>query len=183
MAMFERFEPAARLALVTARSEARQAGQRKVLSEHVLLGLLTGPGLAADALTAAGLHLAELRSGLPRGGNPAAADGLDADALASVGIDLDAVRRATDAAFGRGALDLVPPAGRKLLPMGDDAREMLVRAVRESQRTGQRQISSGHMLIGILDQKHNGALTLLTKAGADVTELRADVVRRIAAAA
>jgi hypothetical protein len=39
------------------------------------------------------------------------------------------------------------------------------------------------MLIGILDQKSNGALSLLAEAGADVAALRADVVRRMAEAA
>jgi hypothetical protein len=181
--MLERFEPAARRALVSARNAASQAGQRKIRSEHVLLGLLTEPGLASATLTAAGLNPADVRSRLRHGGHIATAGGLDAEALASLGIDLDAVRRATDAAFGPGALDLVPPAGRKLLPMADDTREILVRSVREAQRTGQRQISSGHMLIGILDQKRNGALTLLAEAGADVAALRADVRRRMAEAA
>jgi ATP-dependent Clp protease ATP-binding subunit ClpA len=181
--MLERFEPAARKALVSARSAASQAGQRKIRSEHVLLGLLTEPGPAAEALTAAGLRPADVRSRLPRGGHIEAAGGLDAAALASLGIDLDAVRRATDAAFGPGALDLVAPAGRKLQPMAEDTRELLIRAVREAQRTGQRQISAGHMLIGILDQKSNSALTLLAEAGADVPALRADVQRRMAEAA
>jgi hypothetical protein len=35
------------------------------------------------------------------------------------------------------------------------------------------------MLIGILDQKRNGALTVLTQAGADLGALRADVLQRI----
>jgi ATP-dependent Clp protease ATP-binding subunit ClpA len=180
--MLERFEPAARLALVDARNEAGQAGQRKVRSEHVLLGLLTEPGMAAETLTAAGIELADLRSRIPRGGNGVVPPALDAEALASLGIDLDAVRRATDAAFGRGALDLIPPAGRKLLPMADDAREMLIRAVREAHRSGKRTITSGHMLVGILDQQRNGALTLLTAAGADVTALRTDIRQRLAQA-
>jgi ATP-dependent Clp protease ATP-binding subunit ClpA len=181
--MFERFEPAARQAVISARSEAAQAGQRKVSSEHVLLGLFAEPGVAADTLAAAGLQAAELRSRIPRGSHIAEAGGLDAEALASLGIDLDAVRRVTDAAFGRGALDLAPPSGRKLMPIADDAREILIRAVREAQRTGCRQISSGHMLIGILDQESNCALTLLAEVGVDVAALRSDVARRLAAAA
>jgi hypothetical protein len=40
---------------------------------------------------------------------------------------------------------------------------------------------SGHMLIGILDQRCNGALTVLSRAGADIQALRADVLRRITA--
>lgn len=178
--MFERFEPAARQAFVAARTEAGRAGQDRIRSEHVLLGLLTEPGPAADALTAAGLDLEDLRRRIPRGHHEAPV-GLDADALSLLGIDLDAVRRATDAAFGPGALDRVAVPGRPRLPVADDAKQTLVRAVRYAEKLGQRRISSGHLLIGIIDQPRNGALTVLTQAGADVSALRADVMRRVAA--
>lgn len=176
--MFERFEPAARQAFVDARNEAGRAGQDKIRSEHVLLGLLAEPGKAADAMTAAGLTLPDLRARVARGKHETPA-GLDSDALASLGIDLDTVRRATDAAFGPGALDRAPVPGRKRLPIADDAKQTLVGALRQAERLGQRQITSGHMLIAIIDQPRNGALTLLADVGADVSALRADVLRRI----
>lgn len=178
--MFERFEPTARQAFVDARDEARRAGRDRIGSEHVLLGLLAEPGAAADALTAAGLDLESLRARVPRGSHEAPA-GLDADGLAILGIDLDAVRRATDAAFGPGALDRAAVPGLSRLPVADDAKAGLVQAVRQAQQLGQRQISSGHMLLGIIDQRRSGALTLLTQAGVDIAALRADVVRRITA--
>ncbi len=165
---------------VDARQEADQAGQDEIRSEHVLIGLLREPGPAADALTAAGLELAALRARLPRGDHDAP-DGLDADALSTLGIDLDAVRRATDAAFGPGALDRAGVPGRRRLPFADDTRRSLAGAVRQAQQLSQRSISSGHMLIGILDERRNGALTLLTGAGADIAALRADVLARIMA--
>jgi ATP-dependent Clp protease ATP-binding subunit ClpA len=177
--VFERFEPAARQAFVDAREEASRTGQDAVRSEHVLIGLLREPGPAADALTAAGLELAALRARLPRGDD--APTELDAAALSTLGIDLDAVRRATDAAFGPGALDRVAVSGRRRLPVADDAKRSLAGAVRQAQQLSQRSISSGHMLIGILDQRRNGALTMLTQAGADVAALRADVLNRIVA--
>jgi ATP-dependent Clp protease ATP-binding subunit ClpA len=179
--MFERFEPAARQAFVDARNEAGRAGQDKIRSEHVLLGLLAEPGNAADALTAAGLTLTDLRARVARGHETPV--GLDADALASLGIDLDTVRRATDAAFGPGALDRARVPGRKRLPIADDAKQTLVGALRQAERLGQRQITSGHMLIAIIDQPRNGALRLLADAGADVSALRADVLRRIGGSA
>jgi ATP-dependent Clp protease ATP-binding subunit ClpA len=176
--MFERFDPAARRACVDARTEAARAGQDKIRAEHILLGLLAEPGPAADALTQAGLELADLRARIPRG-HDAPVPELDPDALASLGIDLDAVRRATDAAFGPGALDRAPVAGRRRLPFADDAKQTLVGAVKQAQRSGQRTISSGHLLIGILDQQGNGAVAVLKKSGADVAALHADVMRRI----
>ena len=179
--MFEKFEPTARQAFLDARDEARRAGQDRVGSEHVLLGLLTEPGTAADALTAAGLDTESLRAHLPRGSHEAPA-GLDADGLAILGIDLDAVRRATDAAFGPGALDRVTVPGQRRLPLGDDVKAGLAQAVRQAQQLGQRQISSGHMLLCIIDQRRNAALTVLTHAGIDIAALRADVLQRITAA-
>jgi ATP-dependent Clp protease ATP-binding subunit ClpA len=180
--VFEKFEPAARQAFLDARAEASRAGQDEIRSEHVLLGLLAEPGPAADALAAAGLDLAALRARLPRG-EYEAPGGMDADALSTLGIDLDAVRRATDAAFGPGALDRVAVPGRSRLPIADDARQTLAQALRQAKRLGQHRISSGHMLIGILDQPRNGALTVLTQAGTDIAALRADVLRRILATA
>jgi ATP-dependent Clp protease ATP-binding subunit ClpA len=179
--VFEKFEPTARQAFFDARDEARRAGQDRVGSEHVLLGLLAEPGAAADALTAAGLDLESLRDRVPRGSHEAPA-GLDAEGLATLGIDLDAVRRATDAAFGPGALDRAAVPGSSRLPIADDARAGLAQAVRQAQQLGQRDISSGHMLLGLIDQRRNAALTLLTQAGIDIAALRADVLRRITAA-
>jgi len=180
--MFERFQPAARQAVVDARAEAGRAGQDKIRCEHMLLGLLAEPGPAADALTAAGLELADLRGRIPRGKYQASA-ALDAEALASLGIDLDAVRRATDAAFGPGALDRVATRTRRRLPFSDDARQSLARALHAAVALHQREISSGHMLIGIIDQQRNEALAVLAEAGVDIASLRADVLRRITEAA
>jgi ATP-dependent Clp protease ATP-binding subunit ClpA len=180
--MFERFEPAARQAFLDARQEAHLAGQHKVRSEHLLLGLLREPGLAAELLIAAGLDPDSLRSRLPRGRHDLPA-GLDADALSTLGIDLDAVRRATDAAFGPGALDLTPVPGGSGLRAADDTRQALSGAVRQAHAQGQREISSGHLLLGILDQKSNGALAILTATGTDIPALRADTKARLTAAA
>jgi len=178
--MFERFALAARQAVVDARQEAGWAGQDQIRSEHILVGLLRQPGPAADALSAAGLDLDSLRTRLPRAtGRP---DDLDGDALATLGIDLDAVRRATDASFGPGALDRAR-RGRARMPFAADARQSLARAVRHAQQLSSPEISSGHLLLGIIEQTHNGALSVLTDAGADVPALRADVQRRIGMAA
>ena len=56
LTMFEQFEPSARWALADARVEARRAGQDRISSEHVLLGLLAQPGPAADALVGVEPH-------------------------------------------------------------------------------------------------------------------------------
>jgi ATP-dependent Clp protease ATP-binding subunit ClpA len=180
--MLERFEPDARQALADARQEASWAGQDKIRSEHMLLGLLREPGPAADALAAAGLDEQAVRRQVPRGGCYLTGE-LDAEALATLGIDLDAVRRATDAAFGPGALDRAPVAGRPRPAFADEARKTLVGAIRQAQHEHRRTISSAHLLLGILDQPRSGALTVLKKTGTDIPALRADVLARLAAPA
>ena len=92
------------------------------------------------------------------------------------------------AAFGRGALDRAarpPRTGRT--PGGPhltaEVKKSLQLALRGTVGMRQRQITSGHLLIGIIDQKDNAALRLLADAGADAGALRADVLARITAAA
>jgi ATP-dependent Clp protease ATP-binding subunit ClpA len=133
--MLERFSAAARQAVADARTEAGRAGQDRVGTEHLLLGLISEPGTAADALTAAGLSPDQLRARLPRGANAADRD-LDGGALASMGIDLDSVRRAAEATFGPGALDRARLPGRKRLTWSDEAKQSLAGAARHAQRLG-----------------------------------------------
>jgi ATP-dependent Clp protease ATP-binding subunit ClpA len=183
--VFERFHQDARRVVERARHEAALAGQGQIGCEHLLLGLLAEPGLAAAALTAAGLDLPALRDRLPRP-SQAQPDPLDAEALASVGIDLDQVRRAAEARFGPGALGRAGPAqarrpGRMRFSM--DAKKALELAVRAAVVRRHREITGAHLLIGIIDQGHNGALDLLAGTGADAATLRADLLRRLDAAA
>jgi ATP-dependent Clp protease ATP-binding subunit ClpA len=189
--MFEGFSQAARQAVVVARSEAVRTGQPAIGCEHLLLALLSEQQAAAgQALAAAGLDLDNLRARVAAEKTATDGDGdpLDAEALASLGIDLDTVRRAADAAFGRGALDRVAPGpstgrGRGRKRMTAEAKKSLQLALQSAVALRQRQITTGHLLIGIIDQKDNAALRLLADAGADAGALRADVLARIAAAA
>jgi ATP-dependent Clp protease ATP-binding subunit ClpA len=185
--MFERFSSEARNAVIRAWDEAVGAGHDHVGCEHLLLGLIAGRGAAAGVLTAAGLEITGLRARLP--GGPAGGSGpLDADALASVGIDLDAVRRATEATFGPGALDQGRPRrrGGRLTSHGTppdrDFKKSLELGHRATVRLRQPAVTTGHLLIGLIDQADNAALDLLATAGADPAALRADVIARLAAA-
>jgi ATP-dependent Clp protease ATP-binding subunit ClpA len=180
--MLERFHPSARAAVVQARAEARSAGQNQMTSAHLLIGLLAQPGEAADALTEAGATLEDLRARIPR--SPAApADELDGEALAFVGIDLDAVRQATDAAFGPGALDHTRSRRSGRIAPTNDFKKPLELSLYAARSFGQHAIAPGHLLIGILDQKRGEGVSLLAKGGVDVAALRADMVRRLSAAA
>jgi ATP-dependent Clp protease ATP-binding subunit ClpA len=181
--MFERFTAQARQAVHLALSEAKGLGADRIGTEHLLLGLAHArSGPAADALRAAGLDAAKLRpltAARPEG-TP-----LDADALAVLGIDLDQVRRAAEAAFGPGALDRpARPAGsRTRFRMTQDAKDAMAAGLRVAQGRHDREFTSGHLLAGLIDQGDNEALRLLAAADVDPAALRADVMRRMAEAA
>jgi ATP-dependent Clp protease ATP-binding subunit ClpA len=183
--VFERFTSQARQAVHLAVAEARAMGADRIGAEHMLLGLAHGPaGPAAGALAAAGLDLTRIRA-LAAAAQPAHQP-LDADSLAMLGIDLDQVKRAAEAAFGPGALDrpAAPRRGRTVpARMTRESKEALACALSLAKRGHENDLSAGHLLVGIIDQGDNGALRLLAAAGADPAALRADTLRRMTAAA
>jgi ATP-dependent Clp protease ATP-binding subunit ClpA len=184
--MFERFDEDARSAVVHAKSEAIRTGQAQVGTEQLLVGLAAGPGLAARALAAAGADVAALRRLIPAGGGPSQLEPLDAEALASIGIDLDTVSRATDAAFGPGSLTRTRTRRRvrrrrgSSPGMADATKAALTLALHAALRLGHNHISSGHVLLGVLDQPASPAVGALRAAGVDIAALRAQVTRELA---
>ncbi len=186
--MFERFSAQARETVAQAREQAHLLHHGYIGCEHLLLALSGGRGTpAAGALAAFGLDTAALREGVIGVVGPADA-GLDAGALASLGIDLDVVRRVTEASFGRGALDRGrhqrgrPCAGGPL-PFTPRAKKALQLALRAAVRSGDREISTGHLLLGVIEQRDNAALRVLKAAGVPAGALRQEVADRVASAA
>jgi ATP-dependent Clp protease ATP-binding subunit ClpA len=186
--MFERFTTQARQAVAAAREQAHLLHHGYIGCEHLLLALSDGHDTAAaDALAAFGLDTATLRERVIDVAGPGGA-GLDADALASLGIDLDAVRRITEDSFGRGALDRGPhqrgrPISGGRIPFTPNAKKALELALRAAARSGDREISAGHLLLGVIDQRDNGALRVLKAAGVPAGALRQEVAERMASAA
>jgi Clp amino terminal domain, pathogenicity island component len=94
--------------LELARAEAEGFGHRYLGPEHLVLGMLNdGRGGAVRVLEAFGVELAAARAELGRLAGRGVVPGprpSDAELLGSLGIDLEAVRRRTEAAFGGVAL-------------------------------------------------------------------------------
>lgn len=167
-------------------------GHQYIGCEHLLLGLADGGGpaadaVAADALAAFGARRERLRA-LVAAEVGLGDDPLDADALASLGIDLDAVRRATEASFGRGALERgrLPGCGPRRsghIPFTPRAKKSLELALRAAVNLRHNTLTSGHLLLGIIDQGSNAALLILRQSGVPVDALRQDVTDRLTAAA
>jgi ATP-dependent Clp protease ATP-binding subunit ClpA len=172
--MFERFTEEARQVVVRAQEEARRLRSSHIGTEHVLLGLLD-----QDTPTAAVLA----RHGLTRESTVAAiraftsAEGLDAAALGTVGIDLDAVRDSVEAAFGPGALDV--PRGRREakghIPFTPRAKKVLELSLREALALKSKSIADGHIALGLIREGEGLAMKVVHDRGIDAGTLREEI--------
>jgi Clp amino terminal domain, pathogenicity island component len=128
--MFERFTDSARHLVVQAQHEARRLGHNYIGCEHLLLAAAGLAEPAGAALRDQGITPERVEAEIVRTiGRGQAADpdgraadpagrgdplhGLDREALASIGIDLDVVRARLEAAFGPDALDRAVLAHRR----------------------------------------------------------------------
>ncbi|MDN5932774.1 MAG: hypothetical protein L0I24_17195 [Pseudonocardia sp.] len=172
--MFERFTDKAREVVVLAQEEARDRRAATVRAEHLLIALYRVPGnlaltvLEAHSVDADGVRadVDSLRDGL----GPA-----DAEALATLGIDLDEVRRQVEDAFGEGALDR-GRAGRSRwlsghIPFDRGAKKVLELALREALRMKHDYIGCEHVLLGLLNSG-GSAQTILVARGARLDSAR-----------
>ena len=109
--MFERFTDGARHVVAQAQHDARRLGHNHIGCEHLLLAAAEAGEPAGAVLRDQGVTPerveAEILRAIGRGpGGPAdPLRGLDREALAAIGIDLDVVRARIEAAFGPDALD------------------------------------------------------------------------------
>jgi hypothetical protein len=112
--------------LKSATEEAGRRGDRRIGTDHLLIGLLYDADSPAAATL--GLSLADAR---------AARDGLDLAALEAVGVKVAAVGEPPPVAFGR-----------RLPPLTSGARAVLERAISDARlrRTGR--VGPGHFLLG-----------------------------------
>jgi len=106
--MFERFTQEARDLVALASEHARRLGHRYVGGEHLLLATVTAGQPASAVLRAHGVTPDLVEEEIVRrvglGAGAGLFGGLDKDALATVGIDVDAVRARIEASFGPQAL-------------------------------------------------------------------------------
>jgi ATP-dependent Clp protease ATP-binding subunit ClpA len=174
--VFERFTKDARAVVTAAQVAAREAGADRIGTGHLLLGCAVTEGVAAAALAEVGVTEDRLRAALRE--NPATG-GLDADALATIGVDLDAVVARADEVFGPGAL-LDPHRGRTRgsLRFSPASRKALQIALREARHGGDRGIDAGHLLVAFLRMPESTACEVLGRCDVTAAALRAAVRRR-----
>jgi ATP-dependent Clp protease ATP-binding subunit ClpA len=148
--VFEQFTVGARTAVSRAVDEARLRGDRRIGTEHLLLGILHEPRSAATR--ALGIDLKAARTAL---------DVLDQSALTAIGIHIHGVERPAIPAF------------RKRAPFTSAARSAIPRAVAEAKKAGSRRISPEHLLLAILDSEEpDPAAEVLEQLGIDRPAIR-----------
>jgi hypothetical protein len=101
--MFERFTGDARTVVIHAQQHARRLGHRHIGCEHLLLALVAVDAPAGAVLRGHGLAPERVEEEIVRriglGAAAALFADLDRDALAAIGVDLDAVRARIEASF------------------------------------------------------------------------------------
>jgi hypothetical protein len=112
--MFERFTGTARHVVVQAQQDARRLGHNYIGCEHLLLATAAaaepaGAVLRDQGVTPERIEAAILRT-VGRGQTADPLGGIDRQALAFIGIDLDVVRARIEEAFGPDALTRAVPA-------------------------------------------------------------------------
>ena len=197
--MFERFTTEARQVVLGAVLVAQEQGSPSTGTGQLLVSLAADDGPAGRALADAGVTGDRLRALLESRRDLVDGAVVDPAALASIGIDVDEVRRAIEATFGPGALAgrgnrrrrwfrrgrlggrrEERPGGHR--PFTREAKEALERSLREALARRDRHIGSEHVLLGLIGPAGappaSAASGLLTALGVDRAALRAALPSR-----
>jgi ATP-dependent Clp protease ATP-binding subunit ClpA len=174
--MFERFTDKARQVVVGAQAETRERGADEIRTEHLLAALFRVPdNLAITVLAAFSIdrdvvlgEIERLRSAPPR---------IDAEALSTLGIDLEEVRRQVEEAFGPGALDRTRAAhgpGPRFghIPFARSAKKSLELSLREAIHLKHNYIGTEHLLLGLLHCEDGAAHHILSGRGMELAPAR-----------
>ncbi|GEL26660.1 Clp protease [Pseudonocardia sulfidoxydans NBRC 16205] len=179
--MFERFTTGARRAVVTAQEEARDRRASAIRTEHLLLGLYSVPdSLALRLLAERGIDRAEIVAdvdalGVDLTGEPSA------EALATLGIDLDEVRRQAEEAFGPGALERTRAGRRQRERRGGHmafhatAKKAMELSLREALRLKHGHIGTEHLLLALLHPGMGAGHDVLARRGITLDDMRVAV--------
>jgi len=139
---FEKFTERARKVLRLAQEEAQRFQHNYIGTEHLMLGLV--------------------REG----------EGVAAKVLASLGVDLEQVRRAVEDIIGRGDRIVLGEFG--LTPR---AKKVIEMAVDEARRLNHHYIGTEHLLLGLVGEGEGIAAGVLESLGVDLEKVRTQTIR------
>jgi ATP-dependent Clp protease ATP-binding subunit ClpA len=188
-----------RLVVTLAGEQARRLGHGFLGCEHLLYGLASVDSEAGTVLRARGITPQRYEEefvnlvGLHRSSaGGAATDPFDREALAAIGIDMDAVRERVEAVFGSGALTRTDnhrarrrfgrprrawiPSGH--LPLTRRAKKCLGRALRHEQVRHSRHLVPDEIALALLATNRGVVPRILSALGTSAADLRAEILRR-----
>jgi ATP-dependent Clp protease ATP-binding subunit ClpA len=178
--VFERFTKPARETVVQAQSAARRMGDDHIGVEHLLLGLLAeGQGVAASALSDLGVTAEEVERQLVAKRGTGWLGPAEAQALQTIGIDLEAIRRRVEESFGAGALDRGAARRRGHLPFTREAKKALELGLREAIALRHDSIGTEHLLLGLTRAADEPAAGVLRSLQAPPEAVRAAVLAKL----
>ena len=191
--MLERFTRDARQLVQSARQHAERLHHNYVGCEHLLLAITEQPTATASQFDGAGATWSRIEAEIETVIGRGRADSDDKLALAALGIDLDAVRKAVEANFGPGSLDTIErrrargrrrwlrwwrgdcqPTGRpRFTPR---AKRCLELSLREALRLKHAHIGVDHIALALLSRDDTMAWAILVRLGVDPTNLRRTIL-------
>ncbi len=177
--MVQRFSADCRRVVGRAQLQARQLGHPFLGTEHLLLAVLEdAAGGTVAALRSSGVDIGTIRRKILL----TIGERLDADALTSLGIDLQRVQEVAEGHFGPGALTSTrrsaPTKGH--LPLTRRVKTVLEMSALAARRLGHHAIGPEHLMLGILDEGSGIAVRVLKDANVRVAELRLDIATQLA---
>jgi ATP-dependent Clp protease ATP-binding subunit ClpA len=142
--MFERFTERARKVMVLAQDEARRFHHTYIGTEHILLGLV--------------------REG----------EGVSAQALSSLGVTLEEVRKQVESVvgYGEGGMDAQAPFTPR-------SKKVLELSLREAMQLGHNYMGTEHLLLGMVRENEGVAARILSNLDLEPGRVRREVLRRI----
>jgi ATP-dependent Clp protease ATP-binding subunit ClpA len=169
-----RFDGDAAAAVHEAEREARTLGHASMGSGHVLLALAAGETRAGTALLRLGVDEDAVRLSLQARLGAERRPGLDPDALATLGIDLDEVRRRVEESFGTGALERAANGTNDCLGVSPRLKQAFAQAA--DQATADEQlVTPARLLLALADIDGGLAAKVLAEHGVDAAALRAEL--------
>ncbi len=191
--MFERFTKDARAVVRNALAERERLAHRRVGTEHLLIALAADGGTAGRVLREQGIEAEAVRGWVVQEVGPA--PGLftaeEAEALLTVGIDVEAVLSRIEETFGADALTQLDDEPRRGVfrrrrgggRFSPRAKKVLELSLREALRLGHHYIGTEHLLLGLIREGQGLAAKILTDRGFDLDGLRRATISAIDKAA
>jgi hypothetical protein len=191
--MFERFTDGARASVVEANDHAARLGHGWIGCEHILLSVISADHPVSEVFRSRGLTVDAVEPGIRHPRLYGLFAGVDSEALASIGIDLDRVRESVAAAFGPDAMPVDSWADsrggprrlrrRRRQTRADSRRPFTWRAkkclelsLREALALRDRHIGLEHIALALTHTDGGAVPIVLANAKVSAASLRADVL-------